>query len=162
MERYLLKQNKKIKYFLLLLIGFLLISCSDHAIYHQYQSIEDITWEKDKEYYFTFYIEDASIPYNIHFDVRNNNLYPYQNLWIFYNIEQPIGPILHDTMECMLADDFGKWNGKGISLFQTRFPLKTNYKFRDAGQYTFSFRQGMRNDTLRGIQDIGLFIEKVK
>jgi gliding motility-associated lipoprotein GldH len=129
-------------------------------IYNQYQIIDPVSWEKEKEYYFTFMIDDNTVPYNITFEIRNNNLYPYQNLWIFYSEEQPFGPLLRDTMECVLADDYGKWKGEGISLFQSGFPVRTNYRFPIKGQYTFSFRQGMRDNDLRGIQEIGLRIEQ--
>jgi gliding motility-associated lipoprotein GldH len=102
----------------------------------------------------------SDLPYNITFEIRNNNLYPYQNLWIFYSEEQPVGSLLRDTMECMLADPYGKWRGDGVSLFQSGFPVRTNYHFPIKGQYTFSFRQGMRDTNLRGIQEIGLRIEQ--
>jgi gliding motility-associated lipoprotein GldH len=131
-------------------------------VYNQYQGIDGLSWEKDKAYYFTFHIDDATAPYHIFFEVRNNSLYPYQNLWVFYTEEPPAGPLRRDTLECMLADEFGKWHGKGISLFQTGFPLRTNYRFPLKGQYTFCFRQGMRTDELKGIHEIGLRIERAR
>jgi gliding motility-associated lipoprotein GldH len=121
--------------------------------------IDPVVWEKDKEYFFTFLIEDVSIPYNLTFEVRNSNLYPYQNLWIFYREEPPAGAIRRDTLECVLADEYGKWHGKGISLYQSDYLIRTRYLFPIKGQYTFSFRQGMRDVTLSGIQEIGLRIE---
>lgn len=138
----------------------LCFSCSNQALYEQYQAIDNTLWEKDKVYYFTFRIEDISVPYDLMFEIRNNNLYPYQNLWVFCNEEPPIGPLQKDTVECMLADEFGKWYGHGISLYQSSIPIRTDYYFPHAGQYTFSFRQGMRNDKLRGIQEIGFRIQK--
>ncbi len=151
----------KLAYFWSLSI-LLFTGCSDHALYDQYQAIENATWEKDKEYYFTFYVEDISIPYNLSFEVRNNNIYPYQNLWLFYQIEQPIGPLVRDTIEFMLADEFGKWYGNGISLFQSSFPIRENHTFTREGQYTFSFRQGMRDNNLKGIQEIGFRVEPAR
>ena len=65
-------------------------------MYDQYQAINNITWEKDKEYYFTFEVKDISVPYDLTLEVRNNNLYPYQNLWLFCSEEQPIGPLRRD------------------------------------------------------------------
>jgi gliding motility-associated lipoprotein GldH len=141
---------------------FLCFCCDNGTVYNQYQETDQFIWEKDKEYYFTCPISDTTASYNITFEVRNNNLYPYQNLWIFYAEEPPAGVIWRDTMECMLADEFGRWRGKGISLFQSSFPIRTNYKFPVSGQYTFSFRQGMRNNTLRGIQEIGLRVEQAR
>ena len=147
-----------------LVIGWLgcLTACTQPAIYDQFQSIEGKVWDKDKVYYFTFMVEDNRIPYDLTLAVRNNNMYPYQNLWLFCNEEPPIGNLQRDTVEYMLADDFGKWYGHGISLFLSTFPIRTNYYFPYPGQYTFSFRQGMRNDHLEGIQEIGLTISPSK
>jgi gliding motility-associated lipoprotein GldH len=89
-------------------------------------------------------------------------MYDYQNLWLLCEEVQPDGASLKDTVECMLADDFGKWNGNGFTLFQNQFVLRNHYIFPDTGKYTVGIRHGMRNDNLRGIEDIGLFIEKAK
>lgn len=147
---------------ILTLLGLLLgcFSCGDGALYEQYQVIEQTSWEKDKTYYFTFSVEDISVPYDLRLEVRNNNLYPYQNLWVFISEEAPIGALRRDTMECMLADDYGKWYGQGITLFQSSFPVRNHYYFPHVGQYTFSFRQGMRNNHLRGIEEIGLSVRR--
>lgn len=152
--------SRKHKGWLIACVSLFFFSCEQKAVYEQYQAIHNTTWEKNKEYYFTFQIEDISVPYNLTLEVRNNNLYPYQNLWIFCNEEQPIGPLKRDTLECILADEYGKWHGHGISLFQSSFPVRTHYKFQHTGQYTFSFRQGMRCDALKGIQEIGFRVEK--
>lgn len=87
-------------------------------------------------------------------------MYPYQNLWLFCNEELPFGPLIRDTIECTLADEYGKWFGHGISLFQSSFPIRKQYLFPHTGQYTFSFRQGMRDDALTGIQEIGFRVVK--
>ena len=150
--------SRKLKGIIAALTCSLFFSCEKPPLYDQYQAINNITWEKDKAYYFTFEVKDISVPYDLTLKVRNNNLYPYQNLWIFCNEEWPIGPLRRDTIECILADEFGKWYGHGISLYQSSFPIHSQYKFPHAGQYTFSFRQGMRDDALKGIQEIGFSI----
>ncbi|MDR1623736.1 MAG: gliding motility lipoprotein GldH [Tannerellaceae bacterium] len=155
------KLTCKVNGMIVFLSCLFLFSCGrNQVVYNQYLAIDHSAWEKGKEYYFTFQIDDPAVPYNITLEIRNNNLYPYQNLWLLLQEESPVGPMARDTMECVLADDFGKWLGSGISLFQTSFPIKTNYLFTNTGRHTFSFRQGMRNDTLKGIQEIGLRIEK--
>lgn len=103
-------------------------------------------------------MKDISVPYDLTLEIRNNNLYPYQNLWLFCNEERPIGSLQRDTIECILADEFGKWYGHGISLYQSSFPIRSQYRFPHVGQYTFSFRQGMRDDALKGIQEIGFTV----
>lgn len=141
-----------------LITTFILFSCDSGTVFEQYRPIENGIWGIDEEYYFTCRITDARQAYDISLNIRNNNLYPYQNLWVFWQEEQPGNILVRDTLECMLADDFGKWYGKGVSLFESSFPLRTAYHFPDTGSYTFSFRQGMRTEQLKGIQEIGVKI----
>ncbi len=137
-------------------------SCSKDTVYNEFQPVQHKVWEKRSEYFFNFDINDKSLPYNISLQLRNNDIYPYQNLWILFNELQPSEIVIKDTIECMLADDFGKWTGNGITLFQNQISLRKNYHFPDTGKYTISIQHGMRDDELKGIEDIGLLIEKAK
>ncbi|MDR0573758.1 MAG: gliding motility lipoprotein GldH [Tannerella sp.] len=137
-------------------------SCSKDVIYNEFQSVQHKVWDKRYEYFFNFEINDNSLPYNIYLQLRNSNIYPYQNLWILVKELPPSGVFTKDTIEYMLADDFGKWTGNGITLFQNQLSLRKNYRFPDAGKYIISIRHGMRDDKLKGIEDIGLLIEKAK
>lgn len=156
-------QSKKIKQ-ALLLVGSMacLLSCGPEPVYDQFQVVEDTDWDKSKVYYFTFMIEDNSVPYDVTLSLRNNNFYPYQNLWIFSQEESPSGELTTDTTEYTLADEYGRWTGQGISLYHSNFLIRQHYRFPYPGQYTFSFRHGMRDDVLRGIQEIGLRIYQSK
>lgn len=137
-------------------------SCGKDTVYNRFQPIQDKAWNKQSEYYFRFEIKDHTTPYHVKIQIRNNDAYPYQNLWLLCKEEQPDSMVLKDTLECMLADDFGKWVGNGITLYQSEFSLHTNYHFPDTGTYILNIRHGMRDDVLKGIEDIGLFIEKAK
>lgn len=145
---------------ILCLASCFLYSCTKDTVYNRYVAVENHVWDKNSEYFFDFSITDNAIPYNISLKLRNNNLYPFKNLWLFYDIKLPDGSLVNDTLEVILANDFGKWTGKGISIYHHQFPLQMNYHFPDTGQYTMVFRQAMRENALQGIEDIGLMIEK--
>lgn len=145
---------------LFLLLLWLFNSCDNPAVYDLFQPVDHATWNKDKAFYFTFEVKDKEIPYDLTLELRNNNFYPYRNIWITCKEEQPVGPLRNDTLEYMLADEFGKWKGKGISLFSSSFPVKKNYYFPHKGRYTFSFRHYMTDDELKGIHEIGFRVEK--
>lgn len=148
--------NRKLKkLFSILLLCTLFFSCDAPALYDYYQPLDNTTWEKNKEYFFSFDIKDTSIPYDLTLEIRNNNLYPYQNLWIICTEDQPVGPMRKDTLECKLTNEYGKWKGYGISLFQTSIPIKQKLHFSHTGLYTFAFRHIMRDEKLEGIQEIG-------
>ena len=136
-------------------------ACSNPVYYEKYQTIDN-PWDKNKELFFTCEIDDPNASYCLSLHIRNNNLYPYQNLWLFFGEEQPGGNVVRDTIECILADNFGKWFGSGISIYQLKFPMRTSYNFPKEGSYTFTIRQGMRDEHLKGIEQIGLRIEKNK
>ena len=70
-----------IKYFQIFFVSIMLISCSYN---NEVVSMNEVngTWDKKKELLFTMNIEDTSTPKNIIFVVRNNNDYPYSNLFL--------------------------------------------------------------------------------
>ena len=139
-----------------------LSSCGNETVYSEFQPVKDKLWDKNNEYFFDFEIKDISIPYNVSLQLRNNDMYPYQNIWILFEESKSAGYSVKDTIEYLLADDFGKWKANGISLYQNRIPIKTRYIFPDTGKYTINIRHGMRDDKLKGIENIGIHIEFAK
>lgn len=142
------------------LLALLLWGCDEPPVYTSYRPTDKATWNKEKTFYFSVDIQDTSHPYSLTLDIRNNTLYPYRNLWVVYQVEQPVGPFLTDTLECILADGHNKWRGNGFSLFTTSFPLKEQFVFPHPGLYTFSFSHIMTDEKLKGIHEIGFRIEK--
>ncbi|MDR0537462.1 MAG: gliding motility lipoprotein GldH [Tannerellaceae bacterium] len=144
-----------------LMLLIFLTACENHIVYNRYQTVEAMTWGKEDAYYFTFNIDDLSVPYNVTIELRHNDFYSYRNIWLFCDEELPVGPVLRDTVEFFLSDEYGRWHGKGFSLYEAGLVMKSGYSFPYKGQYTYCFRQGMRDDRLRGIQEIGLRVEKI-
>ncbi len=79
-------------------------------------------------------------------------------------MQGPNGGILQDTVNCILADNRGKWLGKGVGdLWDLRIPYVGGFKFAQSGKYTVSLEQAMRvNNGLNGITDVGLRVETAK
>lgn len=149
----------------LLLFGMMtvaLAACSNDSIYTEYRSLPDTGWNKDSVARFQVNISQPGIPCNLLVNIRNNNQYPYQNFWMFIAATGPDGVTNKDTVECYLADNRGKWLGNGISsVYNMSVLVKPNMVFPKAGKYTFTLRQGMRDDVLTGITGIGVEIDKV-
>jgi len=74
----------------------------------------------------------------------------------------PDGGLLKDTVNCILADNRGKWKGTGVGdLWDLKIPYIGGFKFAQTGSYTVSFEQAMRVENgLNGITDVGLRVEK--
>lgn len=148
--------------FILFIVGlFCLVSCDNNGIYHQYLSIDNNAWQKDSAAVFTVPIIDTANLYNVIIDIRNRNEYSYQNLYLFVYSTTPDGKTDGDTLNCILADNQGRWYGKGIGSTST-LPIMymPSVKFSQKGVYTFKIMQGMREEILEGISDIGLRVEK--
>jgi len=149
----------------LLLVGVLLISlaaCDKARVYEESKMIGS-QWSKDSLARFQVNIDDSLSSNNIYVTIRNASSYPYKNLYLFVTTVAPSGAYVRDTIECLLADDAGKWQGKGFSKYwDSRFPIRKRVKFPEKGVYSFSVEQGMRTDELPGIHDVGIRIERVE
>ncbi|MDR1370427.1 MAG: gliding motility lipoprotein GldH [Dysgonamonadaceae bacterium] len=156
----MVRQNshKLLSLFLLLALTF---ACKEkNGLYFQYKGIENGKWNQNTSFNFAIEITDTLSYYDIFLEIRNNDSYPFRNLWLFVNLKTPEGSTRKDTANCELADIFGKWHGKGGSLYALSLPFEQNVRFHIPGTYLYSIRQGMRTEELEGISDIGLRVVK--
>jgi gliding motility-associated lipoprotein GldH len=90
--------------------------------------------------------------------IRHTDAYPYQNLWLFVDIQKDSIPVTRDTIECYMANERGEWLGGGLSIHELPLLYNDNYQFASIGEYQISITQGMREDTLIGIKEVGVKI----
>lgn len=158
LQRPILKQAA-----LFCLAIFLLSSCNNNVVYSKYQKFNENEWYAKDKAVFDLEITDTVTLNNISLMVRHADAYPYRNLFVFVTTKYPDGKVLTDTMEVILSDEKGKWQGSGAGdIFDFKVPIKKNVRFPLAGKYQFSFEQGMRVDPLPLIMDFGFEIEKSK
>jgi gliding motility-associated lipoprotein GldH len=136
------------------------ISCSNREIFFNYHSFANAEWDRDNPAVFNVKIEDSSQPYDVSIELRNNDDYPFSNIWLFIRYESPDGTSRTDTIGADLADVYGKWYGKGLSLYNLSIPYETSVLFPDTGTCIYSIYQGMRENPLKGISDAGLKVSK--
>jgi len=155
-------------YFIISLISmFCLVACTNNDVFFQFKKIPPKGWNKDSVLVFDFTISNSSVPYNIYVNIRNTSEYPYQNFWLFIkksvvNPDKTFVAVSTDTVECYLADERGKWLGSGVGVaYEMPLLIDKNTHFEQK-TYRYELVQGMRNDILRGISDIGLRVEKIE
>lgn len=138
----------------------LFASCSYNPVFQQDKSIPNDHWNKDSIVSISVPVIDTISYHDIYINIRNLNSYPYSNIYLFVNVVAPNGDNVTDTIEYRLADDYGTWLGKKSSrIWDCRLPFRAMVKFVQSGLYTFNIKQGMRNNELEGISDVGLTIE---
>lgn len=138
-----------------------LSACDDQTVYHSYQSVPEKGWGKSDTLFFDVPVYDSLDILRLSTGVRNGNNYPYQDLYLFvsHNLEDSTR-WQTDTLKFVLSDKEGKWIGTGWgNLYQSTQPLRSAI-IRHPGNYTIKVAHGMKDETLNGINDIGIKIER--
>jgi gliding motility-associated lipoprotein GldH len=147
-----------------LLIGTILLiwSCDRHRVYEQFVTVKDQTWNSSDIVHFNVNISDTASAHNVYIAVRNTGQYEYSNLFMFVTAFSPNGSKTRDTTEVMLANEHGKWLGKGsAAVYTLYYPYRQNVRFPLRGIYQFDIEQAMWIRNLKHVSHIGLRIEKV-
>ncbi len=138
------------------------LSCSNKTVYEEHKQIGTDGWKADSSVVFKVPVQDTSSIYNVYIHLRNTGDYPWRNIYFFVNTESPTEAQVSDTLEYYLADEKGKWYGKGWGqVWSHSLPYRMNVKFPQQGIYTIRIKQGMRSESIRSILDAGILLEKV-
>jgi gliding motility-associated lipoprotein GldH len=139
------------------------MSCNQRQVFEKYKNIPDYVWNVHYQVPFEFDIEDTTAIYNVYLNVRNTSIYPFSNLWILVDKQNPQGVQSRSRYEFVIANPDGSWKGDGLGdIFDNHILLEGKIRFNMVGTYTYTFQQCMRMDNLPAIMDIGLEVEKVK
>jgi gliding motility-associated lipoprotein GldH len=148
----------------LVLLGLtivLFMSCDSKRVFEKNIEIPQGIWNSKNLARFEVNITDTATPHNFYINVRNAGAYPYSNLYMFLETEFPDKVYSKDTIECILADNSGKWLGQGSGdIWDNQILFKKGFRFRKTGAYVFKLEQAMRVENLPMIMDIGIRIEK--
>ncbi|HPT20431.1 MAG TPA: gliding motility lipoprotein GldH [Bacteroidales bacterium] len=156
--------KRRNKYSSLLLLPFLLLltSCHNNVVYTDSFVIPDKSWELMNVPVFEVPINDTVCSNNIIFTIRTSSSYPFRNIYLFVTTTSPAGVNITDTLQYNLADEKGKWYGKGFGdIHELNLPYKSNVYFPIKGTYTFKVQHGMRTEDLKGVYDFGLRVVKI-
>uniref|UniRef100_UPI00404870C3 gliding motility lipoprotein GldH n=1 Tax=Flavobacterium sp. TaxID=239 RepID=UPI00404870C3 len=162
---------KKTNFIGLMLIALLFISCDKKQFFSEYKEL-DGTWKKSDTLRFTFEQNDTINPYHLFLNVRNNNDYPFNNMYLIVSLKEPgIKPTIKvDTLEYQMANPYGTLMGEGFSdIKESKLWYLENYKFNRVGKYNVEIVQAVRETgkvdgvaDLKGVTELGLRIEKIK
>lgn len=155
----------------LLLLFLFFTSCDKKQFYSEYKEI-DGSWKKSDTLRFTFEQKDTINPYNLFLNVRNNNDYPFNNMYLIVSLREPgkKPTIKIDTLEYQMADVDGTLLGEGFTdVKESKLWYLENYVFNRIGNYKVEVVQAVRATgevdgvaELKGITELGLRIEKTK
>ncbi len=150
------------------LVIVLLSSCNDSIVKTDFRATTNGSWNKDNIVEFSFSEMDTLQKHHVFINVRNDNTFPFSNLFLIAQLDYPNGETVTDTLEFMMARPDGTWLGKGYgSMKENKLWYKENIVFPSSGVYTLRLSHAMRKNgnvdgviNLEGITDVGYEIVK--
>jgi len=154
---------------LFIIIAGLFISCDNKRVFDEYQSVGS-AWNLKKEVVFELPKIDTLKKYNLFINLRANDDYKFNNLFLIVSQEQPNGLTKVDTLEYQMADVDGTLLGDGFSDFkESKLYYKENVKFKASENNKIHIKHAVRQtgkivgvQDLEGISEVGFRIESIE
>ncbi|MCL6257517.1 gliding motility lipoprotein GldH [Aquiflexum sp. TKW24L] len=146
----------KLRLLVLLLSGFLFVSCAGDRLFEEYEGLKSGTWHVSDTV--SFDVSKISNPNKTLVGIKYTKDYEFRNLYLMYILKDSLG----QTVESKLLDiplfesKTGKPLGDGYGSTFTRYdtlPLGTLYSSIHLVQY-------MRVEELTGIETVGVKVVK--
>lgn len=151
---------------LLIFVVILFSSCDKKRVFDDYKSVGS-AWHKDSVVTFDLPELDSTKRFNLFVTLRDNNDYPFNNLFLIVAIERPNGFTKVDTLEYQMANPDGTLMGDGFTdIKENKLFYKEKVRFR--GTYKVHIKQAVRESgkvpgvtALEGITEVGFRIENL-
>ena len=142
------------------------IACDDKQVFDEYHNFKD-GWDAKEQASFKFMQPSATESYDLFVNVRNDNSYPFSNLFLIIETNYPEGKVTTDTLQYQMAEPDGTWLGKGFTDLKENKLWYKDATFPEEGEYIVNIKHAMRKngeadglDVLPGVLDVGFRIEK--
>jgi len=154
---------------LFILMLFLVISCDKKRVFDDYKSVGN-NWNKDSIVTFSLPKLDPKKSFDLYVNIRDNDGYPFNNLFLIVSLEHPNKKIKVDTLEYQMTNPDGALLGTGFSdIKENKLFYKNKVNFTQKGIYKIHIKQANRQTgkiegvkSLPGITDVGFRIESTE
>ncbi|MDR1517549.1 MAG: gliding motility lipoprotein GldH [Dysgonamonadaceae bacterium] len=138
-----------------------LAGCNEGEAFFRFRPIENAAWEKNAPV--VFELDSLGLnpdkSYDISIEITTDATYPYRNIWLFIGQNVQDSLLRSDSLDIQLADTNGKWLGNGVGgLHQLSVPYIRSARFDSTTFSRLQIRQGMQDETLKGVERLGLEI----
>ncbi len=155
--------------FVFLFFACCFISCDKKRVFDDYKSVGN-AWVKDSIVEFNFNQQDTTKLYNLFVNLRANQAYQFNNLYVIVSMERPGGLTKVDTLQYQMTNPDGSLLGDGFSdIKESKLFYKENLRFDTIGDYKVKIQQAVRQtgkiegiETLEGITEVGFRIETIE
>ena len=155
----------KLQFLVLPIVHCLLFSsCKQIDVYEKHTVIPKYEWQSSFSATGDFLITDTISAYSIYLVLRHTDAYQYNNIWLNIGLQAPGDSMYIQKVNLILGDDASGWEGTGMNdIWEIRKLLNGKpRRFKQAGKYSFTISQIMRNNPLLNVMSAGLRVEKEK
>lgn len=153
--------------FILILVAF--SACDKKRVFDEYKSVGE-AWNKDLVVDFNLPKLDTLKKYNLYVNLRADDSYEFNNLFLIVSLEQPDGLTKIDTLEYQMADVDGTLLGDGFSdIKESKLVYKEKVQFKASEKNKVHIKQAVRKtgnvvgvSNLKGITAVGFRIESLE
>jgi gliding motility-associated lipoprotein GldH len=155
--------------FLFILILLTFNACDKKRVFDEYKSVGE-AWNKDLVVDFNLPKLDTLKKYNLFVNLRADDSYEFNNLFLIVSLEQPDGLTKIDTLEYQMADVDGNLLGDGFSdIKESKLVYKAKVQFKASEKNKVHIKQAVRKTGnivgvahLKGITAVGFRIETLE
>ncbi len=141
----------------------LMQGCKKNAFYENTKSIPNAVWLYGDTLAFPFAIDDTSKLYHLSLDFTHQVPFSTQNIYVKLHTQFPDGKKLSKVKAVDFYDNAGKSLGTcSGDHCTTHLVLQENMYFKQPGAYVISVEQFMRQDSLAGVEQVKMILEKAQ
>ena len=135
-------------------------SCQEGSFFEKNIVIPNQSWDYEFKPTFTIDVKDPTAHYDLFLELRHTAYYPYSNIFVLVH-QKHLPQDSTNRFELKLAELDGRWVGKSAgNLYEQSTLIKENIQFPDTGKFVISLEQNMRDNPLKGVNDVGIKLIK--
>lgn len=155
-----MKQMRNI--FALLILAGCFFSCTEQPYFEKVYSFKNNEWDQRVKPSFTVDIKDINKEYNFIITLRTTTDYKYSNLWVYMSTITPDGKKAREPFQVYITNPDGTWLGAKTGTVVENYLQFKKRKLPMKGKYTFTLEQGITDQKIDEVLDIGFNVEEVK
>lgn len=144
-----------------LILVMFAVSCGKSYHYDAEKTITDGVWNYADTLLFAYNISDTASRYNLYIDISHADTFSTQNLYLRFHTVFPDGKRTSSVLSFDFYDSKGANKGACSGGDCTlRSVIQEKAMFKQPGEYQLVIEQFMRQDSVKGVQSVGLMVEK--
>jgi len=145
----------------------IIFACSKPQVFMDYRNF-DGQWPSSEKVFFDI-VDSTDQPVNLMIYIRNNQRYPFSNIFLIARLKTGDSLLLCDTLEYTMANAKGQWLGKGfLEVKESKLWWKENHELSTTQNLKVQLEHALRfngseksMDTLEGIVGVGFAMEEI-